>query len=408
MNIGLLGCDRQILELLAAAVADGGRVAVACDLDAEAFAAVVARGLCERTLARDGSWEPLVDPRQSDVVFVGADRWHEGRADAVRRIVQAGQTVVLSHPLDLSMLWAYEIDMIRGDSRATVVPLLPDRLHPFVARLRSLVEAGLAAASPFGGIDAIVMDRRPEGFDRDAVLRAFSRDADLLRAIAGDPKRLSTLGATPQSATFTTLTVELSGPSSLPVRWQVVRGERPGARLSLMGERGTVTLEIPDGQADAWTLREQPTDGSPPRVETLAFDRPRAVLSLLARRDAAESDSAMPPASWSDAARTIELAETIPRSVAKGRGIDLHQEEFSEIGTFKGTMASLGCGIVLVGLLVLVLATLVGGIASAAGWEFGERLAGAWPWIVLSVLVLFLVLQIIPLLMPEPPPDRES
>lgn len=408
MNIGLLGCDRQILELLAASVADGGRVAVACDLDAETFAAAVSDGLCDRTLSRGASWESLVDSRQSDVVFVGADHWHEGRADAVRRIVQAGRPVVASHPLDLSMLWAYEIDMIRGDSRATVLPFLPDRLHPFVARLRSLLEAGLAAASPFGGIDAIVMDRRPEAFDRDAVLRAFSRDADLLRAIAGDPKRLSTLGATPQSATFTTLTVELSGPSSLPVRWQVVRGDCPGARLSLMGERGTVTLEIPDGPTDAWTLREQAADGSPPRVETLAFDRPRAVLSLLSGPDASASDSAMPPANWSDAARTIELAETIPRSVAKGRGIDLHQEEFSEIGTFKGTMASLGCGIVLAGLLLLVLATLVGGIASAAGWEFGERLAGAWPWIILTVLVLFLSLQIIPLLIPQPPPHRRN
>jgi predicted dehydrogenase len=406
MDIGLLGCDRQILGLLAAAVADGGRLALACDLDAEAFAEVVARGLCDRSISRGDSWESLVDARQSAVVFVGVDGWHEGRADAVRKIVQAGRPVVLSHPADLSMLWAYEIDMIRRDSRAIVVPNLSDRLHPFAARLRTLVEAGLAGASPFGGIDAIVMDRRPEGFDRETVLRAFSRDADLLRAIAGDPKRLSTLGATAQSSTFTTLAVELSGPSSLPVRWQVVRGDQPGARLSLMAERGTVTVEIPDGPADAWTLREQAADGSPPRIETLAFDRPRAILSLLGRGKTAEKESAMPPATWSDAARTIELAETIPRSVAKGRGIDLHQEEFSEIGTFKGTMASLGCGIVLAGLLLLVLATLVGGIACAAGWEFGERLAGAWPWIILSVLVVFLVLQIIPLLIPRQPPGR--
>jgi predicted dehydrogenase len=372
------------------------------------MATMVSRGLCDHSVPRGESWESLVDARQSDIVFVGGEGWHEGRAEAVRRIVQAGRTVVLSHPADLSMLWAYEIDMIRRDSRATVVPNLPDRLHPFVARLRSLVEAGLAAASPFGGIDAIVMERRPESFDHESVLRAFSRDADLLRSIAGDPKRLSTLGATAQSATLTTLAVELSGPSSLPVRWQVVRGERTAARLSLLGERGTVTLEIPDGPTDAWSLREQAADGSPPRIETLAFDRPRAILSLLRSRDVATPDSAIPPASWSDAARTIELAETIPRSVAKGRGIDLHQEEFSEIGTFKGTMASLGCGIVLAGLMLLVLATLVGGVASAAGWEFGERLAGAWPWIILSVLVLFLTLQIIPLLIPAQPPARKD
>jgi hypothetical protein len=84
--------------------------------------------------------------------------------------------------------------------------------------------------------------------------------------------------------------------------------------------------------------------------------------------------------------------------VAKGRAIDLHQEEFSELGTFKGTMASLGCGLVLAALFVLLLATLVGGIAREAGWGFGERIAGVWPVAVLSVLGLFLALQLLPLL----------
>ena len=96
--------------------------------------------------------------------------------------------------------------------------------------------------------------------------------------------------------------------------------------------------------------------------------------------------------------RSVELAETVPRSLAKGRAIDLHQEEFSELGTFRGTMASLGCGIVLAALLVLVLATLVGGIAREAGWAWGERLAGIWPHVVLAVLVMFLALQLLPAL----------
>ena len=99
-----------------------------------------------------------------------------------------------------------------------------------------------------------------------------------------------------------------------------------------------------------------------------------------------------------DAARAIELAETVPRSLAKGRSIELHQEEFSELGTFRGTMASLGCGLVLAALFVLILATLVGGIARESGWAWGERLAGIWPQVVLAVLGLFLALQLLPML----------
>jgi hypothetical protein len=61
-------------------------------------------------------------------------------------------------------------------------------------------------------------------------------------------------------------------------------------------------------------------------------------------------------------------------------------------------MASLGCGIVLAGLVVLVLATLVGGMAHEFGWKFGENVAAAWPVLVLVVLGIFLAMQLLPLL----------
>lgn len=405
MNVGLLGCDRRIRELLAAVIADGGRVVMAADLSESAFAGLLEDGLCDDRTARPASWEPLIDPSAVECVFVGGDGWNDTRADAVRKLVQAGRRLVVSHPLDLSMLWAYEIDMIRADSGASIHPYLPDRLHPFVSRLRGFIEAGLANASPLGGIDAILFERSFAAHDRDTVLRAFCRDADLLRAIAGDPTRLSTLGATSASTSFATLAVELSGPAKLPVRWQAFRGDATAAKLSLLGEHGVVAIDIPDGPDAAWTLRQTPSGGSAKPPETLAFDRPRAVLATLRRPPTGAADP-IPPATWADACRSIELAETVPRSVAKGRGIDLHQEEFSEIGTFKGTMASLGCGIVLAGLVLLILATLVGGIARETGWAFGEQVAGAWPWIVLSVLVVFLALQIIPVLIPRSAASR--
>ena len=402
MKLGLLGLDARIAEAVIAAAARGDTITIGCDLLTTGPLA----DLVAADVPRDPSWEPLLDSRVCDAILVGGDGWSDARANGVRALVQAGRTLLLSHPLTLSMLWAYEIDMIRGDSGARLIPFLPDRLHPFIRRLQERIEAGLAGADPLGAVETIMMERRLVDRSRDAVLRALAIDADLVRVLAGDPSRLSTLGAADADAAWNTLAVGLSGPTQVPVRWQVVRGERPGLRITLVHARGSTTVDIPDDFLDgashpdgaAWTWTGD-------RTETLAFDRGAVMLDELHR---GREPTMITPAAWSDAARAIELAETVPRSLAKGRAIDLHQEEFTELGTFRGTMASLGCGLVLAALLLLVLATLVGGIAREAGWEWGERIAGIWPQVVLAVLGLFLALQVLPLLIGtgRPPSER--
>lgn len=400
MKLGLLGIDARIAEVVSAATARGHRIAIGCDLPtAGPLATVVAADV-----PRDPSWEPLLDAQVCDAVLVGTDGWTEARAEGVRALVQAGRMLLLSHPLSLSMLWAYELDMIRADSGATLIPLLPDRLHPFIRRLQEQIEAGLAGAHPLGPVETIMLERRLLERSRETVLRAIATDADLVRVLAGDPSKLSTLGAADADAAWNTLAVGFTGPSLVPVRWQVVRGERPGLRISLVHSQGTTVVDVPGdgwdgpprGAPAVWTWQGDPD-------ETLPFDRGAVMLDALHESSPAirrESGSSMTvaPAAWSDAARAIELAETVPRSLAKGRSIDLHHEEFSELGTFRGTMASLGCGLVLAALMLLVLATLVGGVAREAGWEWGERIAGIWPQVVLVVLGLFLALQILPAL----------
>jgi len=408
MKLGLLGIDARIAEVVAAAARRGDTIVIGFDLPtAGPLAAVV-----DASVPRAASWESLLDAQVCDAVLVGGDGWSDARADAVRALVQAGRTLLLSHPLVLSMLWAYEIDMIRGDSRARLIPFLPDRQQPFVERLRRRIEAGLAGAGPLGSVEAIAMERRLPDRSRDAVLRAIAIDADLVRVLAGDPARLSTLGGADAESAWSTLSVGFSGPSQLPVRWQVVRGDRPGLRITLVQADGASVVDIPDvfrpgvdparpddDASGGWSW----TDAGGP-VETAHFDRGAALLDqlhglqVLHGLQGGDGQATIPVGVWADAARAIELAETVPRSLAKGRAIDLHQEEFSELGTFRGTMASLGCGLVLATLFLLVLATLVGGIARAAGWEWGERIAGLWPQAALVVLGLFLAVQILPLL----------
>lgn len=398
MKLGILGIDEQVGWLLAAARRRGDEIVVACDVAADSLHAGALEGV-----ARSPSWEPLLDARGCDAVLVGSDGWTDTRAEAVRKLVQAGRTLVLSQPLELSMLFAYELDMIRKDSGARLVPVLPDRLHPFTALVRREIETALAGAGPLGTIDSIALDRRMRDRTRDAVLAHLSRDADLVRVLAGDPRRLSTLGGGDPETAWNTLAVGFHANAGLPVRWSVMRGDPPGLALSITGSNGTRLVEMPDGPDAAWTTRLLPAGPT----ETAAFDRGAAILDLLHAKPAGDAGSAaIPPAAWDDAARAIELAESVPRSVARGRAIDLHQEEFSELGTFKGTMASLGCGLVLGGLFVLLLATLLGGIAKEAGWGLGEQIAGVWPVAVLVMLGLFLALQLLPLLVGAPPQKR--
>jgi hypothetical protein len=393
LKLGLLGSDAQTAAVVEAAQTASDTIVLACDLPSPNTDGAP----LPANIPRSDSWEPLLDDRTCDAVIVGADGWSDYRADAVRGLVQASRTLLLAHPATLSMLWAYELDMIRSDSQATLIPFLPDRLHPFMARLKAQVELAVADGHPLGLLETITLERWLPDRSREVVLRQLARDVDLVRVLGGDPERLATLGGTLDTA-WPTLAVELTGNQQVPVRWSVARGDVSSLRVTLMQERGSTSVTIP-AHRSAWVW-EDTTANAPPTPPP--FDRGAVMLGLLRKACSTASDApppaAIPAAEWGDAARAIELAETVPRSLTKGRAIDLHQEEFSEIGTFKGTMASLGCGIVLAALFILILAALVGGIAKEAGWAFGERIASAWPGFVLTAFVLFLVLQVLPLL----------
>jgi hypothetical protein len=107
---------------------------------------------------------------------------------------------------------------------------------------------------------------------------------------------------------------------------------------------------------------------------------------MLACLAAAIDDESVEP-TLLDGARSLELAETIDRSLHKGRTIDLYYEEYSEEGTFKGTMASVGCGLLLVALFAL------GAVAIVE--QMGVQQVRVWPYVLLGTLGLFLSMQLL-------------
>ena len=145
MKIGILGCDDHILAIAVAAVEGGHSLSPAYDVpdDLPAILSGIDRQPREQ-------WQGLLEDEVCDAVLVGVDGWSEHRAEQVRTLVQAGRTILIGHPASLSMLWAYELDMILADSSATVIPALPTRHHPFIYSLKNLVEQSIAGNGPLG------------------------------------------------------------------------------------------------------------------------------------------------------------------------------------------------------------------------------------------------------------------
>jgi myo-inositol 2-dehydrogenase/D-chiro-inositol 1-dehydrogenase len=156
--------------------------------------------------------------------------------------------------------------------------------------------------------------------------------------------------------------------------------------------------------AGAWTL-EVRADNEATSNDFADWEPARAALDQLA---AAVGGKAVEP-DWVDAARSVEMAETIERSLHKGRNVDLHYEEYTEQGTFKGMMTSLGCGLLIAGLGLILVVGLTDSIARAMHRPI--PLVEHWPYLLLGLLGLFLLLQLFALLFGKdeprdrPPPD---
>ena len=393
MKFALLGIDDATLALARAVAADPRHTLVgSCEIDAAndsaARATLLASNLAGRTIT---AWESLLDEHIAEAILIARDRDADRRGDQLRRLVQAGSTLVVSHPLCDSMI-CYEVDMARQESHSPLMAYLPDRWHPAVAELIGWLEPPVASdgpsepASALGPVEQCVFVRPLADRSKASVAAAFARDVDLIRALAGDVTRLAAYGPADTAAAYATLQVQLTTARMPTVRWQVVPADEQSApQLTIAAARGKVVLTL-DEREEPWTLNRT---GSDPRTLSYADWNPAVValerLSLLKQRESAAA------AGWLDAIRSIELAETIERSLRRACAVELKVEETSEESNFKGTMAAVGCCLLL---LVTFIAFVVGtanGIKGLVGWP--AALLDHWPKLLLLSLGLFLALQ---------------
>ena len=390
MNIALLGIDDDTLDLAQAALEAGHALVAAYDVDAAGSEAL--RKLLPRIEISE-AWENLLSREAADAVIVARASDDDRRADQLRKLVQEGVPMIVAHPVHDSMLIYYELDMIRQESLCPMLPYSPERWHPAVERLAELTDGDGAAV---GRLEQLTCERFLADRSKRSVVAHFVRDVEVLRLLAGDTNKIGAMAGSPASVDYANLGVQMSGPSGVAVRWTVGPAE-PGIafRLMAIGQRGKLTLTASDDQRP-WMIETRV--GGEAKSESIgiaerADDPPSEALALLAE---AMTGAEVTP-TWIDAARDMELADGIERSVQRGRTIDLHFEEQTEQGTFKGMMAAGGCLLLMATLALVVVGALLGGA--------GVPIVQHWPYLMVVVLGGFLLLQFLRLAFP--PKNRE-
>lgn len=322
--------------------------------------------------------EPF-DPSLYDGVIIGPATDHFASRDLqIQELLKLGLPVLAIHPVVPEVLAHFEIDMARGESGALLQHYNPLTEHPVLEKLE---EWTLNGHPQIGHVEQLVAERTFLERSRPAVLNHFARDVEVLIQIAGPLDRIGALGSGNEDAAYAGLSVQLLGKRALPVRWSVgpVR-ESPGLEITLIGERGRVALrygaqnqvvEYPEGTDSA---ADEPIDSAKTAVE-------RFVTAIGSNQD----DS-----TWPTALQSMELTDSIEISLRRGRMIEVHHQQLTEHLAFKGTMAAMGCGVLMVLPPVMLL---IGWIAGLIGLPLPRHW---YAYFLLALLALFLGLQVLP------------
>ena len=394
MRLAVLGTDPETIQLALAANSAGHEIAWLGDIRPEDEARVRQIDSPDST---SGDWELLLDQATADAVLVGRGTARADlREEQLKRLVAASVPLLVVHPTGHSVLTYYELDMTRRESHDILRHFNPLVGHPTIPTMVNWIDNG---HETIGTLHQIACQREIASKSRADVLHWLARDSELLAAIAGNIRHVSAVGPRDTAASYSSLQVQLTTPRLPSLRWSVVpsSGASKG-ELQFVGEKGTITVRIPadsaDGPRAGWQVDtvvagEQRHESLPP------FDAPRLAIEQLATA-VAEPDSERRSAAstWPAATQSMEVVDAVELSLQKGRTIEVHQQQLTEQLAFRGTMAALGCGLLLVVFAAVVLAGLAGIFES----KERDRLIPQWPILLLAALAFFLLLQVVPLL----------
>jgi myo-inositol 2-dehydrogenase/D-chiro-inositol 1-dehydrogenase len=321
MNFALVGDDPAVLPLLEAATAAGHRVIQA------ALADRLLTSHPEWSSVPRCSWEELLVSPAVEAVIVAGDS--DDVQTAAKQLAAVGKPLLVLPRVALGTACAYELSLIRDDSRVEIMPAYWLRFTPECVSLALRIAAG-----ELGAVRRLQVDRELPGADSAAGLTeseieaASLDDIDLLQWLGGRYDQVTALRSGRIAQGHSQATLTLTGPGLPDATWNARRGANATWRLTVETDCGPLTLD-------------HPVATGAPASMIAAFVGPR---------------SPQHP-TWSDAVRVFDVLDGARRSLRRRRTIDLHFETLSERQQFKTQMTAIGCGMLML-TLVLMLALL--------------------------------------------------
>jgi len=323
-----------------------------------------------------------------DAAIVGGPA--DARGEGLRRAAADGLAILALHPPGPNADAYYHVSMSRRETGAVIVPDMPLRLHPGVARLREAI-----ANEELGAFRSLRL-AVPASPKEDLTRVGFARVVDVVRALLGEIQTVTASGDPPGAAPEHELIVQLRDEQGRRAEVRVSTEPADAALLVVVGSHGSLALEYdPSFESPARLIRRLTASGED-QIECLDAWDPRAAIfgALGAARGSAPSPSLL------DGARAMELAGAVVQSLRRGRTIDLHHERIDERTNFRAVMTSLGC-LMLVGFLVVFSASLAG---RALGFDWAVYLA----YLIPPGLVAFVVVQLLQLGIRSGETEREA
>jgi hypothetical protein len=345
--------------------------------------------------------EVLADPA-IDAVIVAAGPGT--RPAQLRRAIQSERHVLCVHPADARPDLAYEADLLQAESGRVLLPLLPEACHPALRRL-----AELARAAPPRLIEI-------ERWSSEEVLLAEDIETappglpgwDVLRLLGGEIAELFVQTTAAELSLGTPVMLAGHYVSGVLLHATLLPGQASACyRLTLVGPAARTVLEFPDGWPGAAELSYVDEHGQPqcerwPALDpwaALVDELERGVALLASARRLAPGATATqslagaePQLGWQDEVRALELDDAARRSVLRRRSSTLEHVEATEEASFKGTMTLVGCGMIWLGVALLIMSVWLPWLG----------------WLILPAFAVFLVLQLFRWIVPGAPnADRD-
>jgi hypothetical protein len=410
MKFAILGTDYDILHLAEAAQRAQHEIVWVGDVQPTDEADIMR--IAPNASNGTADWELLLDRSIADAVLVGrGTAANELRAEQLKRLATEGIALLVVHPVFESVLPYYEVDMVRRETGAVVLHYDPLIGHPILPDAARWVRE---EHPTIGRIHQISCERRVTVSSREAVLRHLARDCELMAALAGDIRRVTAIGPADAGASFASFQIQLTATAPASLRWSVgyAAVADVGLHLSLLAENGVVTLRVadtPEHGRPAWEL-ETNHAGARTNQKLPDFDPAQAAITLLAETvEQSRAGTTVAASTWDAATRAMEVVDAAELSLQKGRTIEVYQQQLTERLAFRGTMAAIGCGLLLLAFVAVIFVAFISGLnplglgpqsSPAGGVQEIPQPRGVpfWSLALLALLAFFLLLQAVPLL----------